>query len=67
MSGFETDEDEGALHSVKFIEDVPLMMIVEIEPLSTVLKGNRLMSFCTVDTLTRRPIKRLTSHLVCCG
>ena len=30
MSGFETDEDEGALHSVKFIEDVPLMMIVEI-------------------------------------
>jgi flagellar motor switch/type III secretory pathway protein FliN len=30
MAGFETDEDEGALHSVKFIEDVPLMMIVEI-------------------------------------
>ena len=30
MSGFESDEDEGALHSVKFIEDVPLMMIVEI-------------------------------------
>ena len=30
MSGFETDEDEDALHSVKFIEDVPLMMIVEI-------------------------------------
>ena len=30
MSGFESDEDEGALHSVKFIEDVQLMMIVEI-------------------------------------
>ena len=30
MLGFESDEDEGALHSVKFIEDVPLMMIVEI-------------------------------------
>ena len=30
MSGFESDEEEDALHSVKFIEDVPLMMIVEI-------------------------------------
>ena len=30
MSSFESDEDEDALHSVKFIEDVPLMMIVEI-------------------------------------
>ena len=30
MSGFESDEDEGTLHSVKFLEDVPLMMIVEI-------------------------------------
>ena len=30
MSGFEFEEDEGPLHSVKFIEDVPLMMIVEI-------------------------------------
>ena len=30
MLGFESNEDEDALHSVKFIEDVPLIMIVEI-------------------------------------
>ena len=30
MLGLESDEAESDLHSVKFIEDVPLMMIVEI-------------------------------------
>ena len=30
MLSFESNEDEDALHSVKFIEDVPLIMIVEI-------------------------------------
>ena len=30
MLGLESDEDESDLHSIKFIEDVPLMMIVEI-------------------------------------
>ena len=30
MLGLDSDEDGGDLHSVKFIEDVPLMMIVEI-------------------------------------
>ena len=30
MLSFEKNEDEDALHSVKFIEDVPLIMIVEI-------------------------------------
>ena len=30
MLGFDSNEDEDSLHSVKFIEDVPLIMIVEI-------------------------------------
>ena len=30
MLGFDSNEDEDGLHSVKFIEDVPLIMIVEI-------------------------------------
>ncbi len=30
MLGLESNEDEDALHSVKFIEDVPMIMIVEI-------------------------------------
>jgi len=30
MIGFEADEDESVSHSIKFIEDVPLLMIVEI-------------------------------------
>ena len=30
MLGFDYNEDEDSLHSVKFIEDVPLIMIVEI-------------------------------------
>ena len=30
MLGFDSNEDEDRLHSVKFIEDVPLIMIVEI-------------------------------------
>ena len=30
MLGFDSNEDEDSLHSVKFVEDVPLIMIVEI-------------------------------------
>ena len=30
MLGFETVDDEEIFHTVKFIEDVPLIMIVEI-------------------------------------
>ena len=30
MLGFDSNEDEESLHSVKFVEDVPLIMIVEI-------------------------------------
>ena len=30
MLGFDSNEDEDSLHSVKFIEDVSLIMIVEI-------------------------------------
>ena len=30
MIGFEADEDESVSHSIKFIEDVPLLLIVEI-------------------------------------
>ena len=30
MLGFDSNEDEDSLHSVNFIEDVPLIMIVEI-------------------------------------
>lgn len=47
MIGFESDDDDEVLHSVKFIEDVPLIIIVEIGrtemPVQNVLnlkKGN---------------------------
>ena len=30
MIGFEADEDESVSHSIKFIEDVPLLLIVKI-------------------------------------
>ena len=30
MLGFDSNEDEDSFHSVKFVEDVPLIMIVEI-------------------------------------
>ena len=30
MLGFDNEDDDEVLHSIKFIEDVPLLMIVEI-------------------------------------